>query len=258
MNEGSLKVILLCAGYATRLYPLTQDQPKALLPIQNRPILEWILEELRPLKEIDAVYVVSNDRFAKHFSAWAAGLHFPWKVEVVNDGTTTNENRLGAIGDLAFVLRKYGIDHEDILVIAGDNLFNFDLDEFFAFSFANRPYPVIALYDVQSKELAKQYGLVRKNEEGKVLEFYEKPANPPTTLASCGLYWLPKETRPFLDKYLKEDNNPDQPGHYMRWLAQTSGLYCSSLKGMWFDIGDLESYRKANEVFRPRSVQGKA
>lgn len=247
-----MKVVLLCAGYATRLYPLTQDQPKALLPIQNRPILEWILEELRQVQDIDGVYVISNDRFAQAFSNWTDALQFPWRVEVVNDKTTTNENRLGAIGDLAFLLRQKNIGSEDLLVIAGDNLFNFDLEAFITFSKSKRPSPVIALYDVQSLELAKRYGLVKKSDDGRVLEFYEKPANPRTTLASCGLYWLHKEIRAFHDKYLEDGNNPDQPGHYMRWLAKNTGLYSLSLKGMWFDIGDLESYRKANEVFRPR------
>ncbi len=247
-----MKVILLCAGYATRLYPLTQDQPKALLPIQDRPILEWILEAVRPIRSVDEVFVVTNDRFAEHFEKWAANLKMPWKVSAVNDGTTSNENRLGAIGDLRFVLEKSGVGEEDLLVIAGDNLFNFDLVRFVDYGISKRPYPVIAVYDVKDRELAKRYGLVKSAADGKVLEFFEKPANPPTTLASCGVYWLPGETRRLLDKYLTSGNNPDQPGHYMRWLAETSQLYQLNLEGLWFDIGDLESYHKANEVFNSK------
>lgn len=245
-----MKVILLCAGYATRLYPLTQDQPKALLPIQGRPILEWILEEVRPLRHVDEILVVTNDRFARAFEEWAAALKMPWKVGVINDRTTSNETRLGAMGDLRFALETRGIQEEDLLVIAGDNLFNFDLVRLVGYGISKRPYPVIAVYDVKDRTLAKQYGLVKSAEDGRVLEFFEKPENPPTTFASCGIYWLPRESRPLLDKYLASGNNRDQPGHYMRWLAETSQLYQLNLEGLWFDIGDLESYHKANEVFQ--------
>jgi glucose-1-phosphate thymidylyltransferase len=245
-----MKVILLCAGYATRLYPLTQHQPKALLPVSGRPILEWILDKLREVEGVDTVYVVSNDRFAGAFQTWAERLKYPWPVRIVNDGTTTNENRLGAIGDLQFVYRSESIATEDVMVIAGDNLFTFDLKKFTDHSRSLRPEAVIAIYDVKNRELARQYGLVKINEQGKVLEFFEKPKDPPTTLASCGIYWLPSEARPLLDKYLSEGNNPDQPGHYMKWLAQQNRLHSSNLEGLWFDIGDLESYHKANEVFQ--------
>lgn len=248
-----MKVILLCAGYATRLYPLTEQRPKALLPIQGRPILEWILERLQKVPGVEAAYVVSNERFAGAFTSWAAGLRSPWPVEVVNDGTTSNENRLGAIGDLQFTLKAKGIGEEDLLVVAGDNLFDFDLVRFVAFGQSKRPYPAIAAYDVKSLEMAKRYGLILGKAGEPVSEFLEKPKDPPTTMASCGLYWLPKETRALLDKYLKDGNNPDQPGHYMRWLARQSRLYHLDLEGLWFDIGDLESYHKANDVFKQRS-----
>ena len=247
-----MKVILLCAGYATRLYPLTENQPKALLPIQGRPILEWILEAARPVKGIDEIIVISNDRFAANFDVWAKKLKMPWPVSVVNDRTTSNETRLGAMGDLKFALGEKGVGSEDLLVIAGDNLFSFDLVRFVQEGMAKRPYPLIAVYDVKDRELAKRYGLVKAEPGGRVLQFYEKPADPPTTFASCGIYWLPRETRPLLDKYLADGNNPDQPGHYMRWLAETTQLYQQNLGGLWFDIGDLESYHKANEVFREK------
>ncbi len=244
-----MKVILLCAGYATRLYPLTENQPKPLLPIAGRPILEWILDRIQQIPNVQGVYVVTNHRFAGHFEKWAVKMKYPWPVEVVDDQTTTNENRLGAIGDLAFVLKQKNIGAEDLLVIAGDNFFDFDLQSFIAYAESKRPHGVIAVYDVKDKELAKQYGLVQVNAESRILEFFEKPENPPTTLASCGLYWLPAQTRVLLDRYLSSGHNPDQPGHYMRWLSETDALFAAPLKGKWLDIGDRNSYDKANALF---------
>ncbi len=249
-----MKVILLCAGYATRLYPLTENQPKPLLPLADRPILEYILDRLKPVEGIEEVIAVTNNKFSTHFEKWAKNLSYPWPVTSVNDQTTTNDDRLGAIGDLHYVLSQRNIGAEDILVIAGDNLFDFDLEVFMRFSKKKRPCGVIAAYDVKDKVLAKQYGLLQLNGEGRVTEFLEKPENPPTTLASCGLYWLPRETRVLLDRYISEGHNADQPGHYMRWLAETQGLYGVALDGQWYDIGDLKSYQSADALFR-KSLQ---
>jgi len=245
-----MKVILLCAGYATRLYPLTKDQPKSLLPIAGRPILEWILDRVRPVSEVTGVCIVTNHKFAGHFEKWTKQAKYPWPVIVVDDQTTNNDNRLGAIGDLQFTLRSQKIGDEDIFVIAGDNFFDFNLVKFTEGSNEKRPHGVIAVYDVGDFELAKRYGLVKFDDKAKVTEFFEKPANPLTTMASCGLYWLPKETCVLLDRYIEEGHNPDQPGHYMRWLAETDALYAVALEGRWLDIGDRASYDKANGLFR--------
>lgn len=243
-----MKVIILCAGYATRLYPLTENMPKPLLPVGNKPILEWILERVQKVQGVETVYLVSNQKFAGHFETWAAKMKYPWPVEVVNDHTTSNETRLGAIGDLMYVIKTKKVPPSDLLVIAGDNFFDFDLASFVDFGKGKRPHGIIAVYDVIDKELAKRYGLVRTDAEGKILEFQEKPPQPATTLASSGIYWLPKETWSLLDRYITSGHNTDQPGHYMRWLAETSGLFAFSFKGKWLDIGDLTSYQKANAI----------
>ncbi|MFA6599702.1 MAG: nucleotidyltransferase family protein [Candidatus Omnitrophota bacterium] len=253
-----MKVILLCAGYATRLYPLTKDKPKPLLPVGGRPILEWTLDRLVRVQGVERVFVVTNERFSGHFEAWNPSSRYPWPIETVNDHTTSNEDRLGAIGDLRYTLVEKGVASEDLLVIAGDNFFDFDLKEFVDFASAKRPHPVIAVYDVADKELAKNYGLVRTDASGKILEFYEKPENPPTTLASCGLYWLPGETRVLLDRYLAEGHNCDQPGHYMRWLAEADKLFAIPLRGRWLDIGDPVSYDKANRLYQEFPRHGKS
>lgn len=213
-------------------------------------MIEWVLQRLKDLSGITAVYAVTNHKFAAQFENWAKTYSSPWPIEIVDDQTTSNENRLGAIGDLAYTLKQKGVGEEDLLVLAGDNLFSFDLRIFVRELEAKRPHAGIAVYDVQDRELAKQYGLVKTAPDGRVLEFFEKPENPPTTLASCGVYWLPAETRLLLDRYLASGHNPDQPGHYMRWLAQTAGLYAVPLKGDWLDIGDRASYEQANARYQ--------
>ena len=243
-----MKVIILCAGYATRLYPLTENMPKPLLPVGSKPILDWILKRVEKLPGVETVYLVSNEKFAGHFESWAKTAQYPWPVEVVNDHTTSNETRLGAIGDLAYVIKTKKIDPCDLLVIAGDNLFDFDLRALVDFGNQKRPCGVIAVYDVGDRELAKRYGLVRTGADGKIIEFQEKPPEPATTLASSGIYWLPVETWSLLDRYISSGHNTDQPGHYMRWLAEISGIFAFSLKGLWLDIGDLASYQKANAI----------
>lgn len=250
-----MRVILLCAGYATRLYPLTENTPKPLLPVASKPMLEWILDRVKEIPGVKSVFAVTNHKFAGHFESWAKNAVYPWQIEVIDDKTVSNETRLGAIGDLAYALKQKNVGNEDLLILAGDNLFTFDLAEFVKKAQSHRPAGSIAVYDVKDKQLAKQYGLVISNPQGKVQQFLEKPENPPTTLASCGIYWLPAETRPLLDKYLADGHNPDQPGHYMRWHAENAGLYAVPLNGEWLDIGDHASYEKANARFREvRSV----
>ncbi len=252
-EKNKIKVVVLAAGYATRLYPLTENFPKPLLKISGSPMIEHILERLRPVEAIDEVFVVTNHKFAGQFADWAKGYSYRATITVVDDGTDTNENRLGAIGDLAFTFKKHHVGAQDVIVVAGDNLFDFDITAFLTIAKSKRPYPVIAGYDVKDRELAKKYGILEVDGAGKVTRFLEKPSEPPTTLASCGLYWLPAETRSLLDRYLSDGHNADQPGHYMRWLAETYGLYAAQLEGCWYDIGDLESYKNADALFASKN-----
>jgi len=244
--------ILLCAGYATRLYPLTEKLPKPLLPVADRPMLEHILEKLESEENLEKIIIISNDKFYEHFCEWNNRFEGKWPIEVVNDHTTSNETRLGAIGDLVYVRDQKKLIGKDLLVIAGDNLFDSNLAEFVRFGQKHTPHAAIAVYDVKDKNLAKRYGLVEvsSQEKGRVSEFLEKPENPSTTLASCGVYWLPSQTGVLLDRYLKDGHNADQPGHYIRWLSQKDRVYAIPLDGRWYDIGDLESYKQANAIFQ--------
>ena len=240
-----MKAIFLCAGYATRLYPLTQNQPKPLLPVGGKPILDYLLEKVGKIQSIDKVFLVTNDKFYPHFRRWASGKARREKIEVVNDGTRTNETRLGAIGDLRWVIQKFNL-REDLGVFAGDNLLLSDLRDFLAFAQSHRPHTSLGITDVQREELAGRYGIVQLERDGRIRQFFEKPKVPPSTLASTGIYWFAKESLDFLDRYITEGHNADRPGDYIQWLVEVDRVYAYPFEGEWFDIGDLESYREAD------------
>lgn len=243
-----MKVILLCAGYATRLYPLTKDKPKPLLPVAGKPIIQYVLEEINTIEDINAVYIVTNDKFADHFEKVKQSLGCDKTIEIVNDLTTSNDDRLGAIGDIAFTIQDKNID-DDLLIVAGDNIFDLKLDAFISVAKGNAPYGTIAAYDVQNRELAKKYGLVKIDAASKIVDFQEKPENPETTLASLGLYYYPQAMVPQIQLYIDEGNNTDQPGNFVAWLLANSQAYAHAFNGIWFDIGDFKSLENADVYF---------
>ncbi|MBI4358837.1 MAG: nucleotidyltransferase family protein [Candidatus Omnitrophica bacterium] len=243
-----MNVVFLCAGYGTRLYPLTERQPKSLLPIAGEAVLTHLLKKLKFLSSVDRVILVSNDRFYEHLSKWQETLQGKWVVCVVNDGTSDNEHRLGAIRDLKLALEREDSDM-DVLVLAGDNLFDSSLESFVSFAQSKKPAASVGVYDVKDQMLARKYGLIQTDSSGKITAFFEKPKDPPTTLASMGVYFFPKETLYYLDQYLETNRNPDAPGFYISWLAQKTDVFAYRFSGAWFDIGDLNSYEKANRHF---------
>jgi len=245
-----MKVLLLAAGYATRLYPLTLNKPKPLLPIAGKPVLEFILDIIEPLKEVDEIFIVTNDKFYMDFEKWNSAYSGPKKITVVNDGTTSNENRLGATGDIEFVARNKFINN-DLLVLAGDNLFKADLSLFVNFCVSKRPSITIGLYDVCDLQLAKKYGIVSLDKNNKIIEFKEKPANPPSTLAAMCLYFFPKERLGIIKDYLGTDTAKDAPGYFLQWLYKRESVFGYVFKNeKWFDIGDKKSYEEADKEFR--------
>jgi glucose-1-phosphate thymidylyltransferase len=246
-----VKVLLLGAGYGTRLYPLTKDRPKPLLDIAGKPKVEWILDRLLPVPGLYGVALVTNARLAKAFEDWKKGYKCPVPVTIVNDGTTSNDDRLGAVGDIQFSLREAKID-DDLLVVAGDNLFEFDVRKMVAFG-KEKGGPVVCLKDMQHVgPLISQYSVVTLDGSRRITDFEEKPAKPKTTLISICLYYFPKATLPLVGKYLAAGNNKDQPGWYIQWLVKQLPTYGFVIDGLWFDIGDIESYNKANDIFGKR------
>ena len=245
-----MKLIILAAGYATRLYPLTLNQPKPLLPVAGKPMLEWVMDNVSTIDAIDHAYVVTNAKFVSHFETWAAGYSRPnlkFGFTIVNDGSTDDSNKLGAIGDMHLVMTKHGID-EDVIVVGGDNLFSDDLKEFGDYCLT-RNAPVTGVYDVGNLEAIKKYNAIDVDEDGRILFFEEKPANPKSTLTGIALYYYPQSTLALIHQYIAEGNNPDQPGRLVQWLYQRVPFYTWRVPGLWFDVGSIETLEEANRVF---------
>ncbi|MFC1667313.1 nucleotidyltransferase family protein [Candidatus Omnitrophota bacterium] len=248
-----MKTLLLAAGYATRLYPLTLNKPKPLLPIAGKPVIEFILDIIEPLKDVDGIYIVTNRKFSKNFEEWSAKFSSSKEIVVVNDGTTSNEDRLGATGDIEFVIREKKLK-DDLLVLAGDNIFKKDLTDFINFSVSKRPSITIGLYDVKDLGLAKKYGIVSLDENKRIVEFKEKPSNPTSTLAAKCLYFFPKEKLGIVGEYLDTDAAKDAPGYFLEWLSKKESVFGYAFKDeKWFDIGDKKSYEEANREFKASS-----
>ena len=239
-----MKAVILAAGYATRLYPLTLDRPKHLLEVGGRPILELLLDRL-PLGELDAIYVVTNAKFAPRFREWADA--YPANVVVVDDGTSTDEDRLGAIGDLQLVIESERVD-DDLVVAAGDSLFSERLDDFVQFG-RDRGAAVTAVYDVGELEAMKRLSSVAVDGDSQVISFEEKPEHPASTLAGIALYFLPCSLLPLVAEYLAEGNNPDQPGRLMVWLYRRTPVFAWRVPGRWFDIGTPDTLAEAARLF---------
>jgi glucose-1-phosphate thymidylyltransferase len=245
-----MKALILGAGYGTRLYPLTLDKPKPLLTVGGRTILEHILERIGQISALEEVLIVTNDRFFSHFEGWKKGFRWNRPIEVINDGTTSNENRLGAVGDIYFVLTQRRIT-EEIVVIGGDNLFEFDLRKAWDF-FDEKGFSVIGLYDMVDKaKVAGLYGVVSIDEDRRVLELEEKPKNPKSALISTAVYFLTTRDLEGLRRYIERGNSPDNLGDFVRYLVKNQSVYGYVFKENWFDIGSFEQYEKANEYFSP-------
>lgn len=241
-----MKAVILAAGYATRLYPLTLDRPKALLPVGGRPMVEHLLLQLADVEGLDAIYLVTNSKFAGAFREWAAG----WEgqeVQIVDDGTADEESKLGAIGDLDLTIRAAAIDH-DLLVLAGDNLFSESLAPFGAFGQAKRA-PALGVYDVGDLEAIRRYNAIELDEDDRLRYFEEKPEQPRSTLTGIALYFYPRESLGLVREYLEAGHNPDQPGRLVEWLYPRVPVYAWRVPGRWYDIGSAETLAEADRAF---------
>ncbi len=246
-----MKAIIPAAGYATRLYPLTKDSPKALVAVSGKPILEHIINKIRQLPSVDGIFVVTNSKFYKCFSDWFAGFEnksgIP--IKILDDGTTSNETRIGQIGDMQLVIDNEKIDDE-LIVIAGDNLFNFSLLPAFNF-FRKKKTIVNALWDSKSLEVAREQGIAVIDKKNKFVLFQEKDPNPKSTLTSLGIYFFPKGQVGLLREYLGKGNNPDKMGYFMIWLIRNSIVFGYTYYEKWFDIGWHSALEKARKEFVP-------
>lgn len=248
-----MKAIILAAGYATRLRPLTEHTAKPLLSIGGRPMIDAICDKIVEVGEVDQIHVVTNHRFAEAFTAWAAGrrgLKVP--VAVHDDGTLSNDDRLGAIGDIQFTIERAGLGGDDLLIIAGDNLFDFSLADYVAFWRGKEDGSAIALYRCPDRELVKQYSIVELDDRDRVTSFIEKPANPTTDLVAIATYLYSREHLPLIARYLAEGNSKDQPGNLVAWLHKRVPVYGYRFTGEWLDIGDHGQLLQADNLTRKK------
>lgn len=242
-----MKCIFLCAGYATRLFPLTENFPKALLKVGGRALLDYILDEVNSLDEIDEIYLVTNAKYTPHFESWAKEKNNIKPITVINDGTYTNDDRLGAIGDINFTIEKCNIN-DDVLIIAGDNLFTFKLRGFVDFYKAKNA-PSVCVRDETDINLLKRVGVAVLDDSNKILDFEEKPAEPKSKYAVYAEYIYPKEILPVFKEYLAEGNSNDAPGNFVAYLYKKMPTYAYPFKGECYDVGTHDALAYVNEIY---------
>jgi glucose-1-phosphate thymidylyltransferase len=245
-----MQVLILAAGYATRLYPLTLNQPKPLLPVAGKPMLEHIIDHLASVKDLGEMFIVTNQKFVQHFTDWSEKYKrekTAFNFKIINDGTTSDADKLGAIGDIRLVVNQQNVSG-DLLVVAGDNLFDSSLAPFVEFA-RSGDTPVLAVYDVGDLEAIKKYNSITIDDKGIITFFEEKPKNPTSTKTGIALYYFPAKVVKMLDAYIAEGNNPDQPGRFIQWLYPRVPVRTWDVPGRWFDIGSKETLEEADRIF---------
>jgi len=245
-----MKCVILAAGYATRLYPLTKDRPKPLLDVAGRSILDRILDNAERVGRIDEVIIVSNARFFGKFMDWRKGRTSGFQITVLDDGSTENENRLGAVADLGFAVETASL-RDDCLVLAGDNLFDFELKDFIDFA-KERRSDCITTHVLDDREKLKRTGVIEIDGDSRVISFEEKPKEPKSNFAVPPFYFYTGDTLPLVSDFLAEGNDPDAPGNFIPWLTDRKPVYAFRFAGKRYDIGNLETYRDAQEIFAGR------
>jgi len=239
----------MAGGFAKRMYPLTTNIPKAMLEVDGKPVIEYIMKNIENIDYIETIYITTNLLFEDIFSEWISKRHNKKPVKLIVEPARTNEEKLGAIGALDNLLVTEQIKN-DILVVASDNLFTFDLKKMLDKCIRSRSI-WIGVYDIKNIEEAKRYGTV-KIEGEKILSFAEKSSTPPSSLVSTGIYFFPKDSIKLIRDYILEKNNPDAFGYFFEWLHKRQNIYAhvfSSMEDKWFDIGSFEMYERAKSEF---------
>ena len=236
-----MDAIVLAGGYATRMWPITRNRPKMLLPVGDTTVIDKTLAQLDDNDDVEDVYISTNERFAADFENYVDEQGYE-KPELSVEDTSDEDEKFGVVGALAQLIDREGLD-DDLLVIAGDNMVGFDIGDFVDF-FEDKDSPVLAAYDVGDRERAKSYGLVEL-EGDEVVNFQEKPDDPNTTLASIACYAFPADVLPKFHTYLDNDENPDEPGWFLQWLQDRQSVYAFTFEDVWFDIGEAVAYLDA-------------
>ena len=241
-----MKCLILAAGYATRLYPLTENFPKPLLEVKGKTILDWLVDDVDTLGEVDEYVVISNHKYAHHFEAWAKSKE--QRITVVDDGTVSNENRLGAVKDIQYAIDKLGLC-DDMLVIAGDNVLDFSLTRFIKYAKEKQTSCIMRYYEPDFQRLLK-CGVVTIDENDRILNMTEKSPTPETHWCCPPFYYYTKEDAGFVRKGIECGCGTDAPGSYMAWLSEQVPVHAMQMPGGRFDIGDVASYEKVKREYR--------
>ncbi len=241
-----MKCLILAAGYATRLYPLTENFPKPLLKVGEKTILDWLIDDIDGAGLVDEYIVISNHKFAGHFEAWAKEHSLP--ITVVDDGTSTNETRLGAVCDMQFALDKLGID-DDLLVIAGDNVLDFSLTEFIRYAKEKDTSCTMRYWEEDVKRLRKS-GISEIGEGDVLLSLEEKPETPKSNWCTPPFYFYKKEDARKIKDAIADGCGTDAPGSLVAWMCTHSVLHSMEMPGSRYDIGNLESYEAVKKNYR--------
>ena len=241
-----MKCILLCAGYATRLYPLTKNFPKPLLEIESgKPLLNYIMDEIDKVDDIDEVVIVTNNKFYNHFLEYSNNSNYLKKITIVNDNTTSNEDRLGVIGDILYAIDSLSID-DDLLIVAGDSLFDFSLNDFVSY-FKKKNSPVVLCERLDDVNTLMRVAVATLDDNNKVLELIEKPDMPKSDVAAYAMYLYPKDVVINFRKYLGDTYISDMP--LLKYIYKKEDVYAYILKGNFYDIGTHNSLNEVRELY---------
>lgn len=241
-----MKCLILAAGYATRLYPLTENFPKPLLKVGEKTILDWLVDDIDGAGMVDEFVVISNHKFANHFGEWAKSKS--QKITVVDDGTSSNETRLGAVCDIRFAIEELRLD-DDMLIIAGDNVLDFSLQKFVAYAKEKNACCIMRFYEPNEQKLLK-CGVVSVDADDKVTKMTEKSPTPATHWVCPPFYYYTRETAKRIDEAISNGCGTDAPGSFIAWLCQKETVYAMEMPGQRYDIGNLESYQQVQQTYK--------
>lgn len=243
-----MKALILAAGYATRLYPLTREYPKPLLKVRRKLIIDYIIDKLAVPDEVDEIIIVTNNKFISKFRKWRKSVRSRKPITLVDDLTRNNTDRLGAIGDVDFAINKKRIK-DDLLVIGGDNLFSGGLKRFLKFAINKKPAITVGLYKLKDLKEAVRYGVAKLNKDKRVIYFKEKPSKPDSNLVAMCLYYIPGARLGLIKDYMLISKKADATGNYIDWLKDRIDTYGFIFRGWWYDIGDYKYLNAAKEKF---------
>lgn len=249
-----MKCIILAAGYATRLYPLTENFPKPLLKVGEKTILDWLIDDIDESGIVDEYVVVSNHKFIKHFQNWAKDLNK--SIKIIDDGTINNENRLGAVKDIKLAIDNIEVSHEKenevkdgYLIIAGDNLLDFSLQRFIYYTKIKNASCIMRFYE-ENKERLKKCGIVEVDKDDRIISMEEKPENPKSHWVSPPFYYFTEDDVLKVGNAITEGCGVDAPGSFISWLSSKTNVYAMPMPGRRYDIGNLESYDKVKKEYK--------